>query len=148
LNSVLTPENLAYVIYTSGSTGRPKGVQIPHWAVVNFPAPLWLTDVKTAVSEIESALNRHPCVQSSIVLVRESDTSDKDLVGYVVPSAEPYPALGELRHFLKDSLPDYMVPTTFVLLESCPLTPNGKIDRRALPSPSAANRLQVAEVYI
>jgi acyl carrier protein len=57
------------------------------------------------------------------------------LVAYVVSSREPTPTFSELRSFLKEKLPDYMVPTAFGYLDSLPLTPNGKVDRRALPAP-------------
>jgi acyl carrier protein len=59
-------------------------------------------------------------------------------VAYVVPQPEQVPAIGELRGFLKDQLPDYMVPSAFVVLDTLPLTPNGKLDRLALPAPDLA----------
>jgi acyl carrier protein len=65
----------------------------------------------------------------------ENRPGDKRLVSYVVASHESTPTFNELRSFLKEKLPDYMIPSAFVFLDSLPLTPNGKVDRRALPAP-------------
>ncbi|MEH2041209.1 non-ribosomal peptide synthetase [Nostoc sp.] len=85
------------------------------------------------LGEIESMLSYHPGVQENVVLVRDDVPGDQRLVAYIVPQQSL--TISELRHFLKQKLPDYMVPTGFVMLESLPLTPNGKVDRRALPAP-------------
>ncbi|MBW4594951.1 MAG: amino acid adenylation domain-containing protein [Brasilonema angustatum HA4187-MV1] len=87
------------------------------------------------LGEIEAVLNQHPLVQTSCVIIREDTTGDKRLVGYVVPYSEEIPATHELRQFLTNKLPLYMVPQVFVMLSSLPLTPNRKVDRRALPAP-------------
>lgn len=87
-------------------------------------------------AEIESVLAAHPQVQGSAVVARESRTGEKYLAAYVVGRKQPAPSISELRHFLKEKLPDYMVPGAFVTLTSFPLTPNGKVDRKALPPPS------------
>ena len=86
--------------------------------------------------EIEALLAQHPRVRESVVIVWEQ-AQDKRLVGYVVPhQQEETPDLADqLRRFLKEKLPEYMMPSAFVMLESLPLTPNGKVDRRALPAP-------------
>lgn len=86
--------------------------------------------------EIEAVLARHPSVGTAIATVRENGPGRKRLVAYVVPapgSAAPDP--GELRGFAARSLPDHMVPAAVVPLEAVPVTPNGKVDRRALPEP-------------
>jgi amino acid adenylation domain-containing protein len=83
--------------------------------------------------EIEVALGGHPNVQDAIVVLREDEPGDKRLVAYVVATREPAPTAAELRNFLRDKLPAYMVPSDVLQLESLPLTQNGKIDRRALP---------------
>jgi amino acid adenylation domain-containing protein len=88
------------------------------------------------LGEIEATLAGHPSVQSCAVVVREDAAGNKQLVGYVVPRKGQPPALEPLRQFLKQRLPDYMVPAQVVLLESLPLTQNGKVDRKALPAPS------------
>ncbi len=81
--------------------------------------------------EIESVLSKHPAVQENAIVVRQSSTGDKRLVGYVVRSHDAL-ADKELRRHVEAHLPEYMVPSEFVFLESMPLTPNGKVDRRAL----------------
>ncbi|HKD03123.1 MAG TPA: amino acid adenylation domain-containing protein [Terriglobales bacterium] len=89
------------------------------------------------LGEIEAALSQHSCVQQAVVTVREDIPGDQRLVGYIVPTKGDNPATGELRSFLRESLPEYMVPGIFVALDSLPLTPNGKINRKALPPPQA-----------
>ena len=86
------------------------------------------------LGEIESLIVQHPAIWESVVIVREDQPGDKRLVAYVVPQVEQSPTVLELRQFLKAKLPEYMVPSAFVLLESLPLTSNGKVDRRALPT--------------
>jgi amino acid adenylation domain-containing protein len=90
------------------------------------------------LGEIEAVLGRHPAVQKAVVLAREDTPGEKRLVAYVVPNAEQTPSTDELRNFLKEKLPPHMVPPFFVILGAMPLTPNGKIDRKALPSPDHA----------
>ncbi|MUG94289.1 amino acid adenylation domain-containing protein [Scytonema sp. UIC 10036] len=92
--------------------------------------------------EIEAVLSQHSDVQTSCVIIREDTPSDRRLVAYVVPQPQVTPTVGELRSFLKEKLPDYMVPKTIVILESLPLTPNGKIDRRALPIPESRTGIE------
>ena len=87
--------------------------------------------------EIESVLGRHPAVRQAVVVVRGDTPDRKHLVAFVTTDG-PAPAAAELRAFLKDKLPEYMVPSAFAVLEAMPLTPNGKIDRKALPAVEAA----------
>lgn len=87
-------------------------------------------------SEIVTTLDRHPSVVASHVMAREGGMAGKQLVAYVVPVPESRPTYGDLRDFLLTNLPDYMVPTVFVLLDALPLTSNGKVDRDALPIPN------------
>ncbi|AOX00346.1 hypothetical protein BJP34_13570 [Moorena producens PAL-8-15-08-1] len=86
------------------------------------------------LDEIEATLTENPQVKEAVVIAREDIPGDKHLVAYIV-TGETVPTKSELRSFLKQKLPDYMVPSAFVTLESLPLTPNGKIDRRGLPAP-------------
>lgn len=85
--------------------------------------------------EIEAVLAGHPDVGTVIVLLREDRPGRKQLVAYVKPLAETRTTPIQLRRFLSQSLPDHMVPAAIVLLDEIPLTPNGKIDRRALAAP-------------
>ena len=92
--------------------------------------------------EITAALNSHPGVRQSLVVAQQTAPGTIRLVGYIVPAAEGLPTRIELRNFLRERLPDYMVPDTFVMLESLPLSAHGKIDRTKLPAPSDENILQ------
>lgn len=87
------------------------------------------------LGEIEAALEQHPAIQQTVVIARADSGIDKRLVAYIIPTCETKIKSLELRNFLQNLLPDYMIPTAFVMLESLPMTPNGKVDRRALPVP-------------
>ena len=87
------------------------------------------------LGEIESILSEHEAVREVKVTAREDVPGDKRLVAYIVPEGKSIPSLDALREYLKGKLPDYMVPAAFVTLEKIPLTPNGKVDHRALPTP-------------
>ena len=87
------------------------------------------------LGEIEATLSHHSAVQESVVVVREDASGEKQLVAYVVPKGSRDAEAGELRSFLRNHLPEYMVPAFYVVLDRMPLTLNGKIDRRALPTP-------------
>ncbi|HEY1272058.1 MAG TPA: amino acid adenylation domain-containing protein, partial [Terriglobales bacterium] len=91
------------------------------------------------LGEIESRLGQHPAVKSAVVVAREDTPGDKRLAAYLVRASAQEVSGPELRAFLKKFLPDYMLPSTFVKLEHFPLTPNGKIDRRALPVPQSSD---------
>ena len=92
------------------------------------------------LGEIEAALGQHPAVREAVVLAQEdaagvvsaSPAPERRLVAYVCTEREPFPTTTDLRKFLREKLPEYMVPAIFVLLNAFPLMPNGKIDRRAL----------------
>jgi amino acid adenylation domain-containing protein len=88
------------------------------------------------LGEIAAALLDHRQVAEAAVLARETDSGHKQLVAYVVPAADETVDPNELRGFLCQVLPDYMVPSAFVPLDQFPLSPNGKLDRRALPAPN------------
>ncbi len=87
------------------------------------------------LGEIEARLGQHPALRESVVVAREDVPGDRRLVAYVVSAKEDAPTVGELRNFLRQTLPEYMVPSVFVYLEALPLSPSGKVNRRALPAP-------------
>ena len=93
-----------------------------------------LRGYRIELGEVETVLGQHPMVQSSVVVVREDTPGDKRLVAYVVAPPKKSFEAAEIRNYLKQKLPEYMIPSAFVLLDELPLTPNGKVDRKALPS--------------
>jgi aspartate racemase len=87
------------------------------------------------LGEVETVLSQHPGVRQAAVTAREDLPDEKRIVAYYVQSRKQTPTIAELRRYLRQKLPDYMVPSAFVLLDALPLMPNGKVDRRALPAP-------------
>ncbi|HEY0554682.1 MAG TPA: amino acid adenylation domain-containing protein, partial [Thermoanaerobaculia bacterium] len=94
---------------------------------------------RVELGEIEAALGRHPGVGDTVVVARDlatgAESADRSLVAYVVPRAGADLSVPDLREHLRAQVPDYMVPSHFVVLEALPLNPNGKVDRAALPAP-------------
>ncbi|MEC4812231.1 MAG: amino acid adenylation domain-containing protein [Scytonema sp. PMC 1069.18] len=99
------------------------------------------------LGEIEGLLRQYPEVQEAVVLMREDVPGNQRLVAYFVANTEAAPTTSDLRKFLKEQLPEYMVPSAFVQLRVLPLTTNGKLDRRALPVPNG-ERPELEEVYV
>jgi amino acid adenylation domain-containing protein len=99
------------------------------------------------LGEVEAALGRHDSVKEAVVAAREDPAGDKRLVAYVVPRTADPPTVTELRRFLLDRLPGYMVPSVFAFLGSLPLTATGKVDRRKLPAPERA-RPELEEGFV
>ncbi|WP_172844444.1 non-ribosomal peptide synthetase [Tumebacillus algifaecis] len=89
------------------------------------------------LGEIESVLGQHEGVKETVVIVREDEPGDKRITAYVVAQQEAI-TVADLRSLAKEKLPEYMVPSAFVVLDEMPLTPNGKVDRKALPMPDGA----------
>lgn len=99
------------------------------------------------LGEIESALTQNLPVQEAVVIVREDEPGDLRLVAYFVPTTGIPPSVTDIRAALKLQLPDYMMPSAFVRMDAMPLTPNGKIDRQALPVPDL-NSLGVGTKFV
>ncbi|MGW0957462.1 AMP-binding protein, partial [Streptomyces sp. NPDC002545] len=87
------------------------------------------------LGEIETVLGRHETVGRAVVVVRENEEGAKSLVAYVVPADGATVEVPQLRDALAARLPDHMMPAAFVALDALPLTPHGKLDRKALPAP-------------
>lgn len=96
-------------------------------------------------NEVVKALNQHPAVMQSAVVAREHEDGDKSLAAYLVTKSPAKLSASEIREFLSSRLPEYMVPSVFVRLETLPLNSNGKVDRSSLPDPDASNRIANAE---
>ncbi|MBE9038586.1 non-ribosomal peptide synthetase family protein, partial [aff. Roholtiella sp. LEGE 12411] len=92
------------------------------------------------LGEIETVLNQHEAVLQTVVIAREDIPGNKRLVAYLVTHPEQTPTITQLRQFLKEKLPEYMIPGAFVFLDTLPLTANGKVDRRSLPAPDTSHR--------
>jgi non-ribosomal peptide synthetase component F/acyl carrier protein len=126
-------------LYRTGDLGRylPDGnIQF----IGRIDTQVKIRGYRIELGEIEAVLNQHPAVKDSVIVLRARDASTEEhLIGYVVPSQRSL-SLAELREYLGEKLPHYMIPSTFLILDSLPLTANGKIDRRALPAPSANTR--------
>ena len=117
------------------------------------------------LGEIEATLIEHPAVQEAVVMAREDAPGQPRLVAYIIPrqdraptkkamptsstngEAGPGQLTGELRRYLQTTLPDYMIPAAFILMDTLPLTPNRKVDRRALPAPDTS-RPDLAASYV
>ncbi|MDM8560650.1 amino acid adenylation domain-containing protein [Candidatus Parabeggiatoa sp. HSG14] len=97
------------------------------------------------LGEIESILAQHPIVQDNAVIVSKKSPNDKHLIAYIVPNPEQTIDNIKLRRFLQERLPDYMIPSLFVSLETMPLTSNGKIDQRALIQLSVSDYYQLSQ---
>jgi amino acid adenylation domain-containing protein len=99
------------------------------------------------LGEIESVLSTHPALKQGVVAVREDRPGDVRLVAYIVTQPEQDVTVTEVRKHLRNTLPEYMIPQHVVELAALPMTPSGKLDRKALPSPFAASALD-EDVYI
>ena len=99
------------------------------------------------LGEIETAIGQHPAVRDVVVVTREDTPGDRRIVAYLVARAEGEPSVEDLRRLLREKLPSFMLPSAFVILDAFPLTPNGKIDRKALPPPDQT-RPELEEAFI
>ena len=140
------PKNRGERLYRTGDLARylPNG-ELEYLGRIDQQVKI--RGFRIELGEIEALLLEHPAIRESVVVVREDEPGDKRLVAYVVPQVEQSPTTAELRRFLKQKLPDYMVPSAFIQLSSLPLTTNGKLDRRALPAPDST-RPELENVFV
>jgi acyl carrier protein len=124
-------------LYLMGDLGvmRPDGCLI-HMGRKDFQVKI--RGYRVEVAEIEEALLAIDSIKAAVVHARADDAGEQRLVAYVVPAGSAAPTVSQLRRALTQTLPDYMMPSAFVFLETLPLSPTGKIDRRALPAPNHA----------
>ena len=130
-------------IYLSGDMGR----MLPDGCLVHLgrkDTRVKIRGIGVDTAEVEAVLSEHPAIKEAVITAREDIPGDTRLVAYVVPEQKPAPTGKELRSFLQQRLPEYMVSSAFVFLDELPLTPNGKLDRQALPPPDGADRQFVA----
>lgn len=100
------------------------------------------------LEEIEAAIALHPQIQQTVVIVREDNPGDQRLVAYIVTRPAQTVTIEEIRRFLKPKLPEYMIPGALVVLQTFPLTPNGKIDHRALPEPIQVREAATTATFV
>ncbi len=133
-------------IYLTGDLGlmRPDGC-LMHMGRKDFQVKIRGNRVE--IPEVESALFNLGIIKETVVVVKEDNEGDRRLVAYVVPSKNPGPNITTLRGSLAEILPDYMIPSFFVFLDSLPHLPNGKINRLALPEPDC-QRPESEETFV
>jgi amino acid adenylation domain-containing protein len=127
-------------LYKSGDLGRylPDG-QVEFLGRSDHQVKI--RGFRIELKEIEAALDQHPAIQAAVVQVREDTPGEKRLAAYVVAHQPAESAVQEWRHYLKERLPDVMIPASFTILATLPLTPNGKIDYQALPAPDGSRQV-------
>jgi amino acid adenylation domain-containing protein len=134
------------LLYRSGDLGRfLPNRDIEYFGRIDNQVKIRGFRIETG--EIEAVLSRHPMMRQCLVVAREDTPGDKTLAAYLELRANYELDLADLRAHLKKHLPDYMIPSAFIPMETFPLTPNGKIDRNMLPAPSYENR-QTADQFV
>jgi non-ribosomal peptide synthetase component F len=141
--AAFSADSRGYRIYRTGDLGR----MLPDGCVLSLERKDFQVKIRghrVELAEAEAVLLEHPLIKEGVIVAREDQLGDMRLVAYVTSSGKPGPNVSELRDFLKAKLPDHMIPSTFVLLDALPHTPNNKIDRNALPEPAQSRpKLQV-----
>lgn len=118
-------------LYKTGDRGRYRADGTIEF-LSRSDSQVKLRGFRIELGEIETRLNQHPGVGQAVVMARETRPGETALVAYVVPARGANVSASDLQQFLRERLPDYMVPTAIACLETLPLTPNGKLDRQAL----------------
>ncbi|APF18146.1 amino acid adenylation domain protein [Caldithrix abyssi DSM 13497] len=134
-------------MYRTGDLGRfNSNGEIIFAGRVDFQVKI--RGFRIELGEIEAAIERHPSVKQCVVFAQEQNGSEKKLVAYIVPQNKDDFSEETVRHWLAERLPDYMIPSFFVTLKAIPLTPTGKVDRKALPDPFKEGVGAVGENYV
>ncbi|MGD8991371.1 MAG: AMP-binding protein [Desulfobacterales bacterium] len=133
-------------LYRSGDRGRRSpDSTIEFIGRVDFQ--INIRGFRIEPSEIETVIKRHPGVSEAVAVARDDSSGDRRLVAYIVSDSNSKPTVGALRGLLDANLPDYMIPSVFVMLDALPRLPNGKIDRRQLPRPEQ-KRPELGQAYV
>jgi amino acid adenylation domain-containing protein len=128
-------------MYRTGDLGRYLGdgtVEV----LGRIDGQVSIRGFRIETGEVEFVLSQCPAVRDAVVIARDDTDGDKKLIAYIIAAHASAPSGQELRSFLKQRLPEHMMPSAFVLVESLPLTPNGKVDRGALPGPDSTRHDQ------
>ncbi len=121
-------------VYLTGDLGRMSPDGCLHY-LGRKDLTVKIRGYNVETPKVEMALLEHPGVKQAAVVSRQNRDGDIKLAAYIVPASQPRPSSDQLRRLLKETLPDYMIPSIYVELEALPVTPTGKIDRKALPEP-------------
>jgi acyl carrier protein len=121
-------------VYKTGDLGRWRADGMVEYMGRN-DHQVKIRGFRIELEEIEAQLAQHAHVKEAVVIAREDVLGEKRLVAYITRRDQRGPNVDDLREHLKTTLPEYMVPSAFVILDDLPLTPSGKLDRRALPAP-------------
>jgi amino acid adenylation domain-containing protein len=127
-------------LYCTGDLGRWHEGRLHHFGRSDLQVKI--RGFRIELGEIEQVLGAHPAVREAVVVVREAQQDDPRLAAYVVYGEGEEPTLNDMKRYLRGELPDYMVPSIVMALPTMPLTPNGKLDRGALPDPFSASQAQ------
>jgi acyl-coenzyme A synthetase/AMP-(fatty) acid ligase/acyl carrier protein len=139
------PSDAKTKIYRTGDLGR----MLEDGCLLHLGRKEFFTKVRgyrVELEEIELALVELGGIKEAVVTALNNNSGDERLVAYIVPKAPPGPNASELRRFLANKLPEYMIPTTFIALDALPLTDTMKVDRKALPKPKGL-RPEIAASY-
>jgi amino acid adenylation domain-containing protein len=127
-------ENPGERLYKTGDLGRVTANRDIQY-LGRIDDQVKIRGFRIELGEIESAINQHASIKDAAVIARAEDSGEKRLIAYIVAHDQDTIGTIDLRHYLKDRLPDYMLPSAFVMMDKLPLTTNGKLNRKALPVP-------------